>query len=170
MVEEERYMETDPADAEAQQARRGGVKLDRSKSQFAQKARSKEDFEQRADAVHSQMVDKNEKAAKLSKDFWDMVRGKILVRNKGPIDKSMEKEVITNLISYARDLNNPPFNENDTNPSEEGLGSISIIALLMKTAIHQRDLYNELEFRLSAAEKKIKLLSSESPMVDKDGK
>lgn len=163
MEDKNRYMEVDP-EASIQQNRKT-VKLDSSRSQFVKKAQTEEEFSKKVDSFQSNQVEKNQRAAELAKDFWDLIKSTELTKTKGPILKNREKEIISNLILYGRELNNDPP-QNADGSVEDGVGSIAIITLLMKSILHHRDLCNELEYRLSEAEKQIKKLSSHGKSDD----
>lgn len=154
MVSDEFEEENTIEDAKTQMTRRGGVKLDSSKSKFSKKNSSEEEFTAKVNLHHTKTIDTNNRAMELAKQFWDMIRNKELIVNKGPTTKSIEKETFNNLIAYARELNNDP------EQLEDSMGSVALITLLMKTVIYQRDLCNEFEFRLVETEKQLKKLSS----------
>lgn len=144
-------LESNSADATEQQARRGGVKLNRDKSKFS-KQESPETFENLADATHDHLMDRKDRAVKLVKQFWDAVQDTTLADAKGPLAKKVEAELITNLLSLGRELNT---DENEP----EGSGSIALITLLLKTIMRQRDVRNDLAFKLDSLEKKLDKLS-----------
>lgn len=153
MIKEERYLEPDFEDIKNQQEKKG-IKLNTNKSQFVKKAKTQEEFVKKADEAYSQTIEKNQQAIELAKSFWNLIRNKELQCNKGPTAKSVEKEIIDNLIIYGRDLNK------DLSIQEDSYGSMAIITLLMKAVIYQRDLCNEFEFRLAETEKQLKKMSS----------
>jgi hypothetical protein len=80
-------------------------------------------------------------AAQLACQFNKLLSNKTLKQNKNLFSKELEIELLTNMIQLAIEVNNDP-NE------QEGMGSLSWITLLLKTALSQRDRLNELEFEL----------------------
>lgn len=151
-------LESDDEDAKFQQSRRGKLKIDSTKSQFTkaaiQNSIQKERFEEQADLVFNQMQDKNQRAAELVKEFWSFVMDQTLLTEKGPARKSLEKEIVNKLLSFATEINNDP-NE------FEGAGSVAIISLLLKAVLYLRDINSGLSYRLSEVEKQIKKMSSQ---------
>ena len=160
MAENRLSLETDPTQGIEQQARRG-LKIDASKSKYARKAQAEEEFEKKANAVNEEMNDRKTRAVELVKRFWETLQTKTLLANKGPLQKSLEKEMLTNLIDLAAEMNND-INE------KEGAGSVAMITLLFKTVIFQRDHLNELDFKISQLEKKLSKVSSTSTSEPND--
>jgi len=89
------------------------------------------------------------RAADLAVKFHNMMSDKTLPQNKNSFQKEIEIELLKDMINFATDINNDP-NE------VEGVGSISLIALMLKNCIQQRDRINNLEYLCSQLEKKIK--------------
>lgn len=151
--EENRYLEPNFEDIKLQQEKKS-IKINAEKSQFIKKAKNQEEFEQKADATFNNTLEKNQKAIELAKSFWNLIKNKELQCNKGPTSKSIDKEIVDNLILYGRELNS------DLTIKEDSYGSMAIITLLMKAMIYQKDLCNEFEFRLAEVEKQLKKMSS----------
>ena len=152
MANDKFSFEIDPEQGLEQQARRG-LKLDASKSKFTRKAQEEEEFEKRADSANEQLNDRKTRAVELVKRFWETIQTKTLPTNKGPIQKNLEKEMLSNLIELASEMNH------DVN-EQESAGSVAMITLLFKTVIFQRDHLNELEFKVTQLEKKLNKASS----------
>ena len=152
---EERFSLESTDDTTAEQSAKNSLKIDGTKSRFAKQARVREDFERRADAKYDQIVDRKQRAMELAKQFWNMIQDKTLVAQKGPLQQSVEKEVLNNLVQYVIEVNNDPDEQND------GMGSTALEALLCKALLHQRDMINDLQYKLNQLEKKISKLSSE---------
>lgn len=148
MADGERYLETNPEDAKIQQARRGEVKLNRNKSKFAQQAKNKEEFEEKADAAHDQLAERRTRALEAIQQFWNSLKDKTLIANKGPMQKSLEKEMFSKLIEVATEMNT------DEN-LREGEGSVALIGLLLKAIHYQRDVINELDYKVSQQDLKL---------------
>jgi len=133
-------------------------KLDSSKSQFNKPSRPS--FESAAEEAVNKAEDKKQKALELTKQFWNVIRDKTLPENKGPLKKDLEKEISNKLISYAIEINGyVDVTDDDGNilgKEPDGMGSVGLIALLMKTVLYQRDVNNLLEKRLVDLESIIK--------------
>jgi hypothetical protein len=91
------------------------------------------------------------KAAELALQFNKAMADKTLSQNRNMFQQEIEKELLKQMVELAVDINNDP-NE------KEGMGSLSWITLLLRTAFSQRDKINGLEYRLSQLEKKFDLL------------
>ena len=74
--------------------------------------------------------------------------------------KSLEKEILSNLAKYALELNqDPPPGSDEIRP--QGYGSIAMVNLLFKSVLYFRDKNNDLEYKVAQLEKQVKLLSSQ---------
>ena len=108
---EERFsFESESDDSQEQQRRRGSIKLDSSKSRFVKDAARKEEFEQRADIAMETAQNRKQRAVELVRQFWNIAKDTTLESNKGPIQKSLEKETVGKLLEFATEFNNY-FNE-----------------------------------------------------------
>lgn len=126
------------------------VKLDNKKSKFAKQIENKQIFEQKAEKVHSKMMSRQEEIFLLGSKFIEMMRDKTLVENKGPIQQSLEKELLGKLITFAIELNN------DNDEPQDGMGSVGLLTLMFRSALLMRDKYNLLEFKVDQLEKQLK--------------
>lgn len=133
-------------EAEVVQENVRGIKLDQSKSKFAQKEKV-ERFEERANEVHDALEDRRARAIRIAKQFWECMNSKTLSENKGPIQKNTEKELIGNLQMLATEMNGDEH-------EPEGAGSVALFTLLVKTCILLRDRLNSAEYKLEQLEKK----------------
>ena len=138
-----------------------GSKLDPSKSQFKQK-NTRKDFFERADQTMSSVEDKRQRAFDLTKQFWESIKDTTLPENKGPLKKTLEKELAEKLISYAIEVNGEidvtDVDGNVIGKEHEGMGSVSMIALILKVLMYQRDINNKLQFKVSELETKLNSL------------
>jgi BMFP domain-containing protein YqiC len=125
------------------------TKVDVSKSRFAKQTKVKEQFEERAAQTHESLEGNKSRAAEVGREFWSFFGQKVLPENKGPLEKSFEREIISKLINYAIDINNDEFEQKD------GMGSVSMITLLLNAVIKLRDRCNELEYKVEQHEKKL---------------
>ena len=124
-------------------------KVDVSKSRFTKKTAIKQQFEERAAQTHEAREGNQVRAAQIGQEFMRFFNQKILPQNKGPMEKSFEREIIGKLIQYAIDINNDEFEKDD------GMGSVSMITLLFNTVIKLRDRCNLLEYKILELEQKI---------------
>lgn len=120
----------------------------------AAKKPSQEDFENKVHKINEQSFSYKSKAAELVSQFIQTMNDKTLKENKTIFAKEVEKELLANMIKLAVEINN------DQN-EKEGMGSLSWITLLFKTALSQRDRINKLEYSLSQLEKNIAALTKE---------
>lgn len=150
MSKEERLsLESNEEDAKLQRERRGGVKLNSSKSMFTKdpaQASQKEAFEEQADEAFEEIQDRKQKAVELVQQFWSFVKDETLLVNKGPVKKNLEKEIVSKLLNFASEMNNDP-------KEPEGSGSVAIITLLLKAVLYLRDSNNDLKYRLTKLER-----------------
>lgn len=132
------------------------------KSQFVSQSKIREAFDAKADNMMHSIEDRRQRALDLTKQFWDIIRDKTIVENKGPLTKSLEQEITNKLITYAIEVNGEidvtDADGNVIGKEHEGMGSISIIALMLKVMMHQRDLNNKLELKVTELEAKINSL------------
>lgn len=148
-------------DAKEQLGRRGALKVNAAKSQFAKDPEvKKEEFEKRADDVISKIENRKERAVLLSKKFYSIARDTKVESQRGPMEISIEKETVRNLIEFATEMNNDP-----TEP--ESSGSIAVITLLIKVMFFYRDKSNDLSHKVSQLEHKVaQMMSSVSGSKD----
>jgi len=132
-----------------------GLKLDPAKSRFKKKSEERASFHEQAEAIHKKMEGYQLRAIELGKSFIKMLRDKTLPDNKGPLELSLEREVIDKLIGFAIDVNNDQH-------EKEGMGSVGLITLLLNSLLKVRDNYNKLEYRLSLMEKKLSSLEEKN--------
>lgn len=112
---------------------------------------SQDDFSKQVDNKTKAMRANREKLGKLALDFMNMIGDKTLQENKGPLATQVEKEVLSELLQTINDINNDESEEMD-------YGTLSLMALFMKSFIKQRNRLNELEFKLVNIDKpRIKL-------------
>ncbi len=134
-----------------------GTKLDNQRSMFAKKNSDKVSFEESADKYVGELKDRNKRAFDLAKQFMDVMKDKTLPENKSVIVQDIEREVKNKLLQLSIEINNDENEEND------GMGSLAIISLLLKTVMLQRDSINLLEYKLKTLEKKMSSGPAEKP-------
>lgn len=99
-----------------------------------------------------EVTDKNngykQEISDLTAQFMKIMADKTLKENKNLFSAEYEKETLSKIIQFASKINNDP-NE------EEGIGSLSLIALLLKIVVGFRDKNNILEYKLQELQSKI---------------
>ena len=115
------------------------VLLDPKKSRFAKKAKTKEEFKQRAVKVNTTRQGYLAEAYNLGKQYGSLLDDKTITENKNFLNESREKEIIGQLIEYAVRVNIDEV-------ENEGMGSVTLITLLLKSMIKMRDRYNDIEY------------------------
>lgn len=108
---------------------------------------SSEEFEKRVQNIQEQSVSYKAKAADLSSKFVKLLSDKTLKQNKSIFLIEMERDILSQMISLAVEINNDPH-------EQEGMGSMGWITLLLKICLAQRDRLNQLEYNVSILEKK----------------
>lgn len=109
----------------------------------------KEKFDKQADVVYAKEGEYKQRMWDNSIKFKEFVESKILSANRGPIALNLEKEVLDNLIRLALEMD-------DDENQPQGIGSVSMCMLLMKSVLIQRDIINELSYKMDQLDKKIK--------------
>jgi len=115
---------------------------------------SPEEFSQQVKKIQETASHHKAKAADLAFQFNKAMADKTLPQNRNMFQQEMERDLLTQMIQLAIEINNDP-NE------KEGMGSLSWITLLLKTCLSQRDKINRLEYAVSQIEKKILALDSD---------
>lgn len=83
-----------------------------------------------------------ERLAGLSRQFLNVIKDKTLTENKNLIAKSVEDDLVRDLLSLSQEINE------DQDEIESG-GSNGLCMLLIKAVFYQRDRINNLEYQLS---------------------
>ena len=107
-----------------------------------------EDFQKKVSSDQERSLSYKQRASELALQFKKIIEDKTLSQNKSVFSLEIEKETLTKMVELAIEINN------DAN-EQEGMGSLSWITFLMKTALSQRDRINYLEYNLSLIEKKL---------------
>lgn len=114
-----------------------------------EKKQQREEFEKQADVAFAQIEDYKKRAWDLSVKYKSFIQDKTLPENRGPLGESLEKEVLENLIQLASEMN-----EDET--QEQAVGSTALCMLLLKCLLLQRDIVNQLSFKVDKLEKLLK--------------
>ena len=108
---------------------------------------TQDDLNQNVRRLQDRATAAKRKAADLAVKYHTMMADKTLPQNKYQFQKELEIELLKDMVSFATGVNGDP-NE------KEGEGSMSLIALMLKNSISQRDKINNLEYTVSQLEKK----------------
>lgn len=106
---------------------------------------TQEDLEKKVKKIQEKDSAYKLKAAELVMQFKKAMEDKTLPTNKSIFSQELEKEILSNMVQLAIDINNDP-NEH------EGMGSLSWITLLLRNCFSQRDKINKLEYMISQLE------------------
>ena len=128
----------------------GLKKIEGQKSMFDGKPRkpTPQEFQQKVQIAQENMAGYKKRAAELFVSFSKIMGDKTLPENKNLLQQETENEVLQNLIQLATDINN-----DDNEP--EGLGSLTLITVLFRACVLQRDKINQLEYNTFILQKKL---------------
>lgn len=133
------------------------IKLDQNKSRFSKSPEQKPSQEQFNRDVHEYKkkdLDIKSKISDLSSKYKMIIVDKTVTENKSPIQKDLELSVISELANFGLELDN---NENQP----EGIGSIGLCNLLLHVNLSQRDIINNLSYKVSVLHNEIEKLKKE---------
>lgn len=142
-----------PFDEDPKEPRQNKVKLKNVSSQKSMmdnmpKKSTQQEFRQQVHAGQERSSSYKVRASKLAIDFGSLMRDKTLPQNKNIFSQETEREILSNMVRLAIEINNDPG-------EQEGMGSLSWITVLFKTCMEQRDRLNLLEYRMIQIGKKI---------------
>ncbi len=106
------------------------------------------DFEEKVKEVEKNKQKYKQEIAKLSLQLKQILEDKTLVQNKNELSKIMESDTLKEITALAGKINS------DQN-EQEGMGSLLLCTILLKTLVMFRDRNNNLEYKLSLLEKRI---------------
>lgn len=109
---------------------------------------SQQEFQEKVQSSQETMAGYKKRAAELFVQFQRSMADKTLAQNRNIFNQETEKEMLQNMLQLATEINNDP-NE------QEGMGSLTLITLLLKTCLAQRDRVTELEFALVQIQKRL---------------
>lgn len=135
-----------------------GLKLSNKNSVFAEKQAVREKFNEAVDRVQETHVEGVQRALELGQKFNKIFNDKTLPENKGPMAKSLEKEMLREWQNYIMEMNNPP---DDDLTTPEGAGSLSGLLMAFSAILKLRDRANYAEYRVQELEKELKALKQE---------
>lgn len=121
---------------------------------------SQADLDKRVKDMQERNTGYKARAAELAIAFNNIIKDKTLRSNKNVIQRDMERELIDDMITFA-------FQVNEDVGEQEGAGSVSVILLLLKSILFQRDRMNELEFAQSQDKKMLDALTKKLEALDK---
>ena len=103
------------------------------------------EFNQAADRAFARNEDYKKRSVELTAKFSSMMDDRVLPDNKTIIVKDLEQEVQSQLSKLAMEMN-----KDEGQP--EGIGSVILVALLMKMCVRQRDQINLLSYKITQLE------------------
>lgn len=124
------------------------------KSMFDNRPRkqTQQEFDQRVKNVEEIKSGYKAQTADLGVAFNKLMADKTLPENKNILSQDMEREVLVRMVRLAEAINNDPAEEKDGN------GSLSWVALLLKTCLNQRDKLNQQEYEFSKFKSQVSAL------------
>lgn len=150
-------------DEEIEASRNAGLKISPSRTRIVKK-QERQNFQQQVMGTHKRLEGHLKEAYDLGVEFTRLMADTRLPDNIGPMDKSFENEIVRKLINYAMTVNSDP-QEND------GMGSISLVTLLIKTMFKMRNRANEMAYDRHLLERRVQhlektILSSQPKAID----
>jgi cell division protein ZapA (FtsZ GTPase activity inhibitor) len=134
------------------------VKLNPKKSKFAPQFEARQAAEQldrAASEIHQKSQDRQQEIFELGSRFVEMMKDRTVPTQKGPVAQSVEREVLQQLINFAIEVNT------DLNEPKEGMGSVSLLTLMLKVSLLMRDKHNVLEHKIHQLEQRLLQLESQ---------
>lgn len=125
------------------------LKIDNKRSRYGRQIEAKQAFDQQAEEAHNKLIGRQGQIFELGKKFIEIMEDKTLTANKGPMQQSMEREILNKLITFAVEVNTDQL-------EQEGMGSVGLLILLFRSNLAMRDKYNSLEYKFEQLEKKLK--------------
>jgi hypothetical protein len=126
-----------------------GLKISNNNSKYTKIAEDKASFNERADDLMTDKKIRNKRAAELVSQFISIVKDKTITDNKTVIAKDVEREICSKLINLCLEIN---MDESEL----DGMGNTALINLLLKTTLLQRDIINDLDYKVFKLEKQFK--------------
>lgn len=96
----------------------------------------------------------NKIAAELTEKYYKLLKDKTLPENQTPIQQNFRKEVLTDMINFAIDLNNDELED------KNDMGSVAMITILLKSNLALKDFANKLEYDLKQLQMRVGLIES----------
>ncbi len=115
--------------------------------QLQERAEAKKWLEESATLSFETKEKRKEASSILISAFWNLINSKELEENKGPNRIKLESNIVSQLIQFGIETNN------DLKEEDDGMGSIYLITLCLRSLIKQKERMNQLEYRLSLLEK-----------------
>jgi hypothetical protein len=134
---------------------KAGLKINNNSSNVvAPKAPSSVAFEEAATQSFEKKEGYKARMHELGPRFRAMVEDRVLPQNKSPISKSLEDEVFQKLLGLAKEMNADAL-------EPEAEGAVILSGLLLKMVLFQRDIINNLAFKVEQLEKNASLVQTE---------
>jgi hypothetical protein len=112
--------------------------------QQAEKEQILNSFNAAADKTIEYDTELKKRPAEITQRFMAMAQSKVLKRNKTNVNVSIESQIVKEVISLGMELDN---NLDPRDPNVQfGVGSISLMTMLLNILLNQRDKINDLEY------------------------
>jgi|ERR1700722_3275098 len=139
-----------PFEDETPKKKKLGVKLNNKDSSIEPpKVPTSIAFEKQANEAFAKIESYKQRMWELSGKYRAIIEDRMLAQNKTLVAKDLEKEVLDKLVAIASEMN-------DDSTQPESLGATALAMLLMKMNLVQRDIINELGFKVDKLEKAVK--------------
>jgi hypothetical protein len=135
---------------DARKRRGAGLKINNDRSSIATPPAqsAQEALDAKAGKVMEKIDEFKIRTLELATKYKTLFDSKVLAPNKTQLIKDAEREIITNLVKLALEMEADDF-------QPIGQGSTSLLSLTMNIMLMMRDRMNELEFRIERAEKEL---------------
>lgn len=136
--------EEDDEDVSSKSKKSGLKQVSTQKSIFESipKKSTPENLEKRVQQIQEKDSNYKTRASELAIQFKKAMEDKTLASNKSIFAQDLEKNLLSQMIELAVEINN------DQEEQYEGMGSLSWITLLLKTCFAQRDKINKLDYNI----------------------
>jgi hypothetical protein len=131
---------------------RKGLKTTNQNSSVLAASSPKANFDKDAEEVFNRSEDYKRRAAECAKAYLVALKDKTLPDNKNSISKDLEKESFQNLIQLGMEMNSDLS-------QDDGVGSMALIALLLRVILTLRDQVNLVDYRVVRVEASIDALT-----------
>lgn len=134
-----------------------GLKIGKKRNPDKENSSQRKNFEEQVDNIQEYQDERMALAISLGKKFNQMIKDSTLEENKGPIQKSLETEILQSWQDFILRNNNPPPEDVET---PEGYGSLAGILMSFKALIDLRNKTNQTNFRLEKISKELEMYKS----------
>lgn len=144
-----------------------GVKLKNKTQPEKPKIPTREEFEQTAKTYFEQKKKLNTDMIDLVKQFYSFLEDKTLSENKKGLARDIEQDHRVKLINLIRLID---YTEAESEDGQEGVGTYSILSVILKAILIQRDKINELDYTVHKLKSDLSSLSERVGSIEKSEK